>query len=124
MPDMTDLSTRFADLRALLAEKLGVGQGDLSRQIRRAGRRLPRKFRREAEFLARAETMARHPRLSRLLDAREVARAESRVARHLRAIDPVRQRRGHRLDRLAAAGFYLLVTFALVVTVLWWRGYV
>ena len=121
---MTDLSTRFVKLRTLLAEKLGVGPGDLSRQIRRAGRRLPRKVRREAEFLARAEAMSRHPRLSRLLDPREVARAENRVARHLGGIDPARQRRDRRQNRLAAVGFYLLVTFALVVTVLWWRGYV
>ncbi|TNC52026.1 hypothetical protein FHG66_04300 [Rubellimicrobium rubrum] len=121
---MTDLPARLAALRSLLAEKLGVGPGDLSRQIRRAGRRLPRRLRRDAAVLARAEPLTRHPRLSRLIDPAEVHRAEARLARHLSTIDPVRQRRDRRQDRLAAVGFYILVTFALVVTVLWWRGYV
>ena len=121
---MTDLPARLAALRTLMAERLGVGPGNLSRQIRRAGRRLPRRLRKDAAVLARAEPLTRHPRLSRLIDPVEVARAEARLARHLRAIDPARQRRDRRQDRLAAIGFYILVTFALVVTVLWWRGYV
>lgn len=121
---MTDRTSRFSDLRVQLREKLGVTGADLGHQVRRAGRRLPRAARREAELLVRAEEMARHPRLSRLIDPREVARAQTRLSHRLRAIDPARQRRDRRKNAAAVLGLYVLVTFALVVTLLRWRGFV
>ena len=121
---MTDWTSRLTDLRLQLREKLGVSGPDLAHQVRRAGRRLPRSARREAEVLVRAEEMARHPRLSRLIDSREVARAQTRLSHRLRAIDPARQRRDRRRNAAAALGLYVLVTFALLVTLLWWRGFV
>jgi len=68
--------------------------------------------------------MARHPRFARMIDQREVRRAERRLSSRLRAIDPARQRRDRRLNHLAAAGNYDLVIFGLVVALLWWRGFV
>lgn len=121
---MPDWSDRLSQIHVLLGEKLGLAGPDLRGQVRRAGRRLPRRVRRDAEVLVRAETMARHPRFARLVDPREVARAERRLSHHLRSIDVAAQRRNRRLNRLATAGFYLLATFALVVTLLWWRGLV
>lgn len=121
---MPDWSDRLADLRALLAEKLGTGERDLRGHLRRAGRRLPRRVRREADYLVRAEEMGRHPRLARLVDPRQVARAQGRVARHLRSIDPARLRRDRRKNAVAGLGLIVLAAFALVVTLLWWRGYV
>jgi hypothetical protein len=110
---MSDWSSRLTGVRALLADKLGATGDDFGRQVRRAGRRLPRRVRREAEFLVRAEEMARHPKFARLIDPRAVARAEGRLSRHLR-----------RKDGVALVALYVLVTFALVVTLLWWRGIV
>jgi hypothetical protein len=121
---MTDWTSRLSDLRAQLGEKLGVDGPDLGSQVRRAGRRLPRRARKEAEFLVRAEEMARHPRFARLIDPRAVDRAQRRISGRLAGIDPARDRRNRRKNFAAALGFYVLVTFALVVTVLWWRGYV
>ncbi len=121
---MSDWSNHLFTLRRLLAEKLGTRGGDLGSQLRRVGRRLPRRVRREAEYLVRAETMARHPRLARLVDPRAVDRAHGRIARHLEGIDPVAIRRNRRKDSVAAFALYVLVTFALVVTLLWWRGLV
>jgi hypothetical protein len=118
------MSDRPSDLRALLVEKLGATGRDLRAQLARAGRRLPRKARRDAEFLVRAETMASHPRFARLIDPREVTRAEKRLAHRLRAIDPAAERRRRHLDYLALAGLHVLVTFALVVGLLWWGGLV
>ena len=121
---MSEWPDRLAELRAQLAEKLGARGPTLRAQLRRAGRRLPRRARREAEFLVRAEEMARHPRLARLVDPRDVARAQGRIGRHLQGIDPALRRRNQRWNAAAALGLYVLATFALVVTVLWWRGYV
>jgi hypothetical protein len=121
---MTDWTSRLSDLRTQLTEKLGVTGTDFGAQVRRAGRRLPRRARRDAETLIRAEEMARHPKLARLIDPREVSRAQRRMSHRLGVLDPARDRRDRRLNLLAALGLYVLVTFALVVTVLRWRGYV
>lgn len=121
---MSDWSDRLASLRLLLSEKLGTKGADLRSHVRRAGRRLPRRLRREAEFLIRAEQMARHPRFARLIDTREVARAQGRLSRHLGAIDPALIRRNRMKNAAAGFGLIVLATFALVVTLLWWRGYV
>lgn len=121
MPDWPD---RLAELRAQLAERLGARGPTLRAQLRRAGRRLPRRLRREAELLARAEEMSRHPRLARLVDPRDVARAQRRIGRHLGGIDPALLRRNRRWNAAAALGLHVLATFALVVALLWWRGYV
>ncbi|WP_210527152.1 hypothetical protein [Rubellimicrobium arenae] len=121
---MSDWSPHLASLRTLLHDQLGVRGRTLGQQVRRAGRRLPRALRTDALFLARAEEMARHPRLARLVDPRQVAKAEGRVASHLRSLDPVQARRHRRLDWLATAGFYILSTAALIVAVLWWRGFI
>ena len=121
---MPDWSDRLSDIHALLGEKMGVAGPDLRHRVRRAGRRLSRPARRDAELLVRAETMARHPKFARLVDPREVRRAERRLAGRLRAIDVKARRRARRLDGLATLGLYVLVTFGLVVTLLWWRGLV
>lgn len=117
---MPDWSHRLGDLRQLLADKLGAG----ARDLRRARPRLPRRLRREADVLLRAETMGQHPRFARLVDPREVARAERRISRHLRAYDPALDRRNRRKDAVARLAFCLLVTALLVVALLWWRGLV
>ena len=121
---MPDWSDRLASLRLLLSEKLGTRGDDLRSHLTRAGRRLPRRLRREAEFLMRAEQMARHPRFVRLIDPREVARAEGRLSRHLQAIDPTRIRRNRMKNAAAGIGLVVLATFALIVTLLWWGGHV
>ena len=121
---MPPWSDRLASVRLLLSEKLGTRGGDLRSHVRTAGRRLPRRLRREAEFLTRAETMARHPRFARLVDPRQVARAEGRLSRHLQGIDPALIRRNRAKNTAAGLGLIVLATFALVVTALWWRGYV
>ena len=119
-----DWTTRLSDLRSLLADKLGARGPTLSSQVRKARRRLPRRLRRDAHALLRAETMARHPRLARLVDPREVARSQARLSRHLGRIDPRAIRRDRAKNAAAGVGLILLATFALVVALLRWRGYV
>ena len=119
-----DWTDRLGGLRTQLAEKLGARGPTLARQLSRARRRLPRRLRREAETLARAEAMARHPLLARRLDPRAMSRAERRLSRHLGAIDLKALRRDRAKDAAAGLGLIVLATFALVVWLLWWRGLV
>ncbi len=119
---MSDWPDRLCNLRVLLADKLDARGANLGSQLRWARRRLPRQVRREAEYLAQAEQIARHPKFARLIDPRAVSRAHGRLARHLDGVDLATIRRNRRKDRAATLALYVLVTFALVVAMLWWRG--
>lgn len=119
-----DWTHRLGELRTLLADKLGAKGPTLSSQVRRAQRRLPRRLRRDAQALLRAETMARHPRFARMVDPREVARSHARLSRHLGAIDTKAIRRDRAKNAAAGLGLIVLAILALVVWLLWWRGLV
>lgn len=119
-----DWTRHLGDVRTLLAEKLGAKGPTLSSQVRRTQRRLPRRLKRDAQTLLRAEAMARHPRFARLVHPREVARSQRRLSRHLEAIDTKAIRRNRAKNAAAGVGLIVLATFALVVWLLWWRGLV
>ena len=119
---MTPEDTPAARASALLRDRLGLRGSDLGRQLRKAGRRLPRRIRRDGETIVEADRFAAHPKMSRRIDREAVARADDRLTRHLEAIDP-REARRTRLINLAAliAAQILLIAIA-VLAVLSWRG--
>lgn len=118
-----DITAATGEIAALLAERLRIRSATLAGGIARAGRRLPRRIRREALFLAEAEAMAANPRLARLVDPVRFAAAQDAVAGHLAAINP-RERLITRMIGVAATiAFNLLVLAVLLVSVLRWRGY-
>lgn len=111
-------------LRALLKAKLGVGGRNLPDALARAGRRLPRAVRTQAQMLVEAERQAVHPKFARQVDAHAVRRGYRAVVAHLEAIDLADRRRGWLLGVAGALAFNVLLAFALFVTWLWWQGYV
>ena len=119
---MTTDDTPATRASALLEERLGLRGPDLERQLRKAGRRLPRRIRRDGETIVMAERFAAHPKMARRIDLDALARAEGRLTEHLEAIDP-REARITRLINLGAliAAQILLIGIA-VVAVLAWRG--
>lgn len=108
-------------LDKLLRDRLGLS-GPLARQLHRAQWRLPRALRRDARAIRDQEALLGHPRLSRLVDPRTRARAERRLAGHLRSVDPMAIRRGRALDALALWAFYGFVAAGGTLAVLLWRG--
>jgi len=92
MIDRREFDDRIEGLRTALAERLRVRGPDLERQLRRAGRRLPRRQRRAAETLLGAQDWMSHPRLARLLDHRAVEAAFADMHRYLERIDPTEER--------------------------------
>jgi hypothetical protein len=109
-------------LRAALGNKLRVKGADLDRQIRRAGRRLPKRQRRAAAVILGAQDWMGHPRLARLVDHRAVNAAFGDLHGHLRRLDPVEARRtallrmvaGIVLNLMMSGGLlYLLYSFVL-----------
>ncbi|MBE9639931.1 hypothetical protein [Salipiger mangrovisoli] len=103
-----------ARLMPLLESRLGLGKGSFEQRARRAAPRLPRWARRDLATLRRAQGMVGNPKLAMRLDEAELSRAESRIARHLEAID-VKARRSHwRLGVLAGLMFNLALLAALL----------
>ena len=112
-----------ADLAELLRQKLGIRRGvTLEAKLNKGGRLLPRAVRREARYLASAETRFAHPRLRRQIDPVRVMKAERVIRRHLQGVDPgLRQRR---LWGGIAAGlaFNFLLIAGVVIAWMWNTG--
>ncbi|WP_300519362.1 hypothetical protein [Aliiroseovarius sp.] len=117
-----DLDPRVEILTRLMEERLGLGGEGFAAKLARAGRRLPRRIRRDGALIVDALSLQAHPKLSRQLDAARLDRSLTHVERHLRGIDPWDRRKGIVLNWLAGIAFSLLVVAALFVAALRWRG--
>ena len=63
-----DLSNKLRHLRMMMEAKLGVKSHSFAQAIKRAGRRLPKKQRRQAQPLLEAEQKVEIPKLAPQLD--------------------------------------------------------
>lgn len=108
---------------ALMEERMRIRGTGLAEKLRRGGRALPRRIRAEAELLAAAAETAQVPKLLIQMDHERVAAAYDACIRYLRPLGRTARVRGYVLDLAAASGFALVVTAALVVGVLVWRGF-
>jgi hypothetical protein len=112
------------DVRQALEASLRVRGMNLAVQIRKAGRRLPRRVRRDARFLADASVLAQNPKLARMVDMGQAARAHRNVLAYLETVDLSAARTTMALGIAASIAFALIVTAVLVVFVLVQRGFV
>ena len=122
MVDPDDMQAKLSRASELVAEKIGPRGPDLKRQVKRAGRRLPRAVRHDLLVLAHAADLVAHPRLRAQGNADTIGQAFTRATEHLEAIDPADRRRGALLSWLAANALNLIAIFVIVVLVLRWRG--
>ena len=111
-------------LRTLMAKRLGLKRGSLSRRVAKAGRRLPSGVLRDIGIVAEAEKMSRNPKLAMRLDHNATKSAYDRAATHLKAIDVMDRRKGIALSVLGSMAFNLLAAMTLLIVVLRWRGLV
>jgi hypothetical protein len=117
--DVTERAEALATHMATQLRVRGDGLADISAK---AGRRLPKRFRKDVQVIIEAEAMMQHPRLARLVDISAVRRAEKRLRAYLDLQDPHTVRRGEVLDVIAKVAF-VLVTVVLAVFFFWvWRG--
>jgi hypothetical protein len=112
------------EVRAALQDKLRVRGGTLEKQIRRAGRQLPRHVRNDATYLAQAVALSDNPKLARMIDMAKAKKAHRNILVHLETVDIGAQRRNAALNMLASVMFALLVTGVLLLGVLWVRGFI
>lgn len=115
---------QMADRVAVLMEqRLRVHGKGLRAKLRRGGRRLPRRIRREAEVLAEAAEKAQVPKLLLHLDHARVAEAYDACIGHLNAVGRSARLRAYFLDLLTAVALIAVVVAALLIAVLVWRGF-
>ena len=124
MADADDIEAKYAHASELVAQKIGPRGPDLKRQVRKAGRRLPRSVRNDLQVLAHATDLVRHPKLARQVNAETVSIAYNRAKAHLDTIDPKDRRKGIFLTWLGDNAFNLLLVFVFLVVVLRLRGLV
>ncbi|MDO7608971.1 MAG: hypothetical protein MUQ96_12860 [Loktanella sp.] len=120
--DMLDI--QIAEVRKLMETQLRCRGKTLHVQVRKAGRLLPRNMRRDAVYLAQAETVMHHPKLSRMVDVDKAAKAHGRLVDFLSKVDPKDRAKGVLLAWLGSLAFAAIVVFIIVVTVMVKRGIV
>lgn len=124
MSEPIAVQDQISETVALLRSQLGVGGKDLSKALRKARHRLPRRIYRQATKLAKVENMASHPKLRLTLDTPALAKAAREVQEHLRSIDVADRRKGWMLGALGALAFNILLLAFLVIAFMFWRDLV
>lgn len=120
--DRQAFDDRVAALCETLRAKLGTRGATLGTRLRRAGRRLPRHARRAGAEILRAQGMADHPRLWRLVDTAAIEAAFDTLDRSLKPIDPRARRKDMALGIAGSVVFSLLMLGVGIVLLLKWRG--
>ena len=110
------------EMRKLLHARLRARGKTLAVQVRKAGRQLPRRIRKDAQVVVSAMSLADNPKTARMLDTSEAMRAAQNVITHLQTIDPYDRLKGKVLGLLGVISAVILVGFALFVYVLVKRG--
>jgi hypothetical protein len=106
----------------LLLQRLGARGHTLQARLQSRSRALPRRVRRAAEVLIRAEAMAASPKMIRQVDMEEISNAYDLCLHYLQPLGAGARLRGMMLSITASALFALLVTAGAVTAVLAWRG--
>ncbi|MDA8586824.1 hypothetical protein N9L47_11250 [Rhodobacteraceae bacterium] len=108
-PVVMDVNERAKALADHMSAQLRVKGDTLADVTERAGRRLPKHLRVEAEKISAAENLLQHPRLERLVDEKDVLKSERKLRKFLDRQNPKKARRGEILDMLAKIGFVFVV---------------
>ena len=102
----------------LLVEKFSAKGRNLNEKLRSAGRRLPRRIKNHARYLAEVEARHQNPRHAHEYDARKVGEAWKQCVSHLEKIDRRSLASYRRLGWLTGTlvnMFLLALLFALVM---------
>ncbi len=106
-----------------MAKQLRVRGDGLSEVTAKAGRKLPKYLRAEAEALIQAEEMAQNPKLARLIDPKRVKASERKMLKYLNKQNPKAERMGEFLDVVAKIAFVIFVVMLVLFITLLNRGY-
>lgn len=118
-----EIRDRTNSLANQMSTQLRVKGDGLADVAQRAGRKLPRRLRQDAQVMIEAEALSAHPKLVRRIDPKRVKRAERRLKAFLDRQNPGAERRGEILDVVARIAFVLVTIVLAVFFTLIYRGY-
>jgi flagellar biosynthesis/type III secretory pathway ATPase len=118
------VTTTAEDLRRLFEDRLRIKGRSLEAQVAKAGRQLPKRVRADARYIAEAVTLRQNPKLARMIDESQIARARQNVVEHLEKINPNDRLKGRVLNWLGAISAFGITLFAVLVWVAVERGLV
>lgn len=111
------------NLAGVMARQLRLRGGSLADVTARAGRKLPRHLRAEAQAIIDAQTQAEHPKFAHRIDAKRLKKAQRKLVAYLDKQNPKAERRAEFLDRLAFIVFVVFVVILGVFFLMLSRGY-
>jgi hypothetical protein len=118
--NVQQMAARVADL---IDARLKVGGATLAEKLRRGGKRLPRRIRREAAYLAEVAQNAKVPKLMVQIDHARAAQAYDACLRHLKPLGAGARRKATAIQVATGIGAGVFITGLLILLVLIWRGY-
>lgn len=125
--NMDEIREMADEVARLMAGRMGGAKRgerpDLQTMLRRRGGALPRRLRKPAQALARADLLAAHPRVARQLDLVALRRARRRLVGYLAPLGQVGRWQNRTVNLVASVAFGLLVLGAGIVWLLIGRGY-
>lgn len=122
--DIRDMADEVS--RLIAARFGGARRGErppLSVMLRRRGGALPRRLRKQALALARADEMSAQPKIARQLDLPGLSRAYQALILHLQPLGELSRWQGRAVSFAASVALGLLILAAAVIWILLWRGY-
>lgn len=123
MLDAAKIGKQTRQLEKLMAAGFGATKGPLEKRLAKAGRRLPAAVHKDVAAVSEAAFLAGHPKLGRVLAQGAVDAAYDRAVEALRKVDPKERRKALLLSTAGMVAFNLIVVAAVLIWVLWYRGY-
>ena len=114
---------KAAQVAELMNERLRVRGKDLAAKLRRTGRLMPKRIKRNAAFLAETAALAQNPKLQQMINHEKVDAAHKSCVEFLETIDLADRRKGVFLGILGSLVLTVLGVMLMVSFVLVWRGY-
>lgn len=111
------------EIATLMRDALGADGASVQDAVAQCRRKLPRKLRREADFLAGIEPLAGHPKLARRIDPERLVRAHGALRAHLQGVQSQKRRGEVALAILGSLAVSLLGVTVVVLGLLYWRGF-
>lgn len=122
--DPQEISKLETDLSEMMRKRMGIHGETLSKQVHRAGRRLPRRLRGPAARFAESAALAGHPTLSRQLSQDRLTSDARALQKHLSTQSRRERWASFWRNTMGVIVFNLLVVAIGLITILSWRGFI
>ncbi len=122
MIDAVKFNQQIEELERLLQDNLGLRNRGLSRQLKKAGRRLPGRVQKAGKVITGVEALMVNPRLARIQDKTAVDAAFAELTSYLKTLDRKDKRKGFALGIAGDLVIRLALLGGVVFAVLRWQG--